>query len=272
MGEEIVGALAFMAPALAACLILTGIHAYLGIHILDRGVIFVDLALAQIAALGGLLAAFFHAHAGGIEAYFLALGLTMVGAVVFTFTRSIRSAVPQEAFIGIAYAVASALAVLIASQFPHETHGIREMMTGSILVVTWLDIAKVSALYAGVGLIHWKWRKRFLQISMQPEEAAQSGVSVRWWDFLFYALFGVVVTSSVLIAGVLLVFSFLIAPAIAGSLMGKSLTGRLIIGWIFGTAASFIGCALSLIFDLPTGPTVVCVCGFGLIAALFGRK
>ncbi len=263
--------LSIMAAPFAACLILTGIHAYLGIHILARGVIFVDLALAQIAALGALLAALLDVESK-VGVYLFSLGLTIVGAGVFTYTRSIKGSVPQEAFIGMAYAVASAGAILMADRIAHASDEIKSMLTGSILFVSWEEVGAVAALYAAVGLIHWIFRKRFMLISLRPKEAQESGISIRWWDFLFYALFGVVVTSSVQIAGVLLVFSFLIAPAIVGSLLASRVSSRLMIGWAFGVAASFMGCNISYQIDDPTGPTIVCVFGLGLVAALIARR
>ena len=263
--------LSIMAAPFAACLILTGIHAYLGIHILARGVIFVDLALAQIAALGALTAALLHVESK-LGIYLFSLGLTIVGAGVFTYTRSIKGSVPQEAFIGMAYAVASAGYVLMADRVAHPSDEIKSMLTGSILFVSWKEIGGVAALYAAVGLIYWIFRKPFMLISLRPKEAQESGISIRWWDFLFYALFGVVVTSSVQIAGILLVFSFLIAPAIVGSLFSSRMGVRLMIGWIFGFAVSFNGCLISYQMDDPTGPTVVCMFGLGLVAALLARR
>jgi len=193
-----------LAPFLAS-LILTGIHAYLGVHVVERGVIFVDLALAQIAALGATVAILMGMDPHGAGAYWLSLAFTFSGAAVFAFARTRRGHIPQEAFIGIAYAVASATAILAMSKATGETEHLKDMLVGNILAVSMHDVAKTAILYGVVGIFHYIFRKQFLLISTNPEKAEARGMSIRFWDFLFYASFGFVVTSSVAIAGVLLV-------------------------------------------------------------------
>lgn len=252
---------------LLACLILTGIHTYLGVHVVERKVIFVDLALAQIAALGAVLAFTFGFNLHGKEAYWFSLAATFVGAILFSLTRARREKIPQEAIIGIVYAVAAAGAILVLSRAAEGDEEIRHMMVGNILLVDLREILTMAALYGIVGAFHWYFRKTFLLISTKPEEAYQKGIKVRWWDILFYLTFGLVVTSSVHIAGVLLVFSFLIIPAVGAILFSDKLSGRLFLGWGFGILASLVGIGLSYYYDLPTGATVVCVFG-GLLVLL----
>jgi len=257
-------------PALA-CLVLTGIHAYLGLHVVERGVIFVDLSLAQVAALGTTIAALmgFDLHSEG--AYWISLGFTVLGAGLFAMTRSKRSKIPQEAIIGIVYAVSAAAAVLIMDRLPEGAEHIKFILVGNLLAVTPHDVIKTAVLYSIIGALHWFWRKPFLAISTQHGEALQNGLRVKWWDFLFYATFGIVVTSSVAIAGVLLVFSFLIVPSVTAMLFSKKVGTRLAIGWIMGTVVSFVGMFSSYQWDLPTGATVVCTFGAALIILAGGR-
>lgn len=248
-----------------ACLILTGIHAYLGIHIIERGVIFVDLALAQIAALGATIGFLFGFSLHGSSNYWFSLAATFVGAIIFALTRTKKQRIPQEAIIGIVYAVSAALAILILSHSPEGDEEIRFMLVGNILLVGTPEIIKMAFLYSLVGLLHFVFRKKFLLISKQPEDAYRQGIRIKFWDLIFYLSFGVVVTSSVQIAGVLLVFSFLIVPAVAAILFSQKLSVRLFLGWAIGIAASFLGIFFSYFFDLPTGATVVCCFGGMLI-------
>src|SRR6476660_869181 len=257
--------LALMWMPFLMCLVLTGIHAYLGFHVIAREVVFVDIALAQIAALGATAAFLFGFDLEAWESYAFALAFTILGALVLALTRSRERHVSQEAVIGVVYAVSSAAAVLLADRSPHGAEHLRGMLVGSILSVGGPEVAKVAILYALVGLFHWLCRRPFFLISTDPDRAYREGWRVRAWDFAFYASFGVVDTSSVRIAGVLLVFSYLIVPALAGILLGRTVTQKLVIGWAFGTLVSVIGMSASAIFDFPTGATVVCAFGLTLI-------
>ncbi len=259
--------LTFMGPAVAACIVLVGLHAYLGIHVLERGVIFVDLGLAQIAALGTMVGVLFGLDAHGLGVKLVGLAFTFLGAAVFAATRTRNTQIPQEAIIGIVYAVASAGTILVGEELPHGAEEAKSLLIGHILWVTWPEIGVTALLYLCVGLFHYFFRRQFLTISRQGWRAAQrAGIPVRLWDFLFYVSFGFVVTSSVAIAGVLLVFIFLIVPAVAGALFARGLRARLAIGYLVGVAVSIAGCAVSFYGDLPTGATVV-VC-FGIAIAL----
>jgi zinc/manganese transport system permease protein len=194
--------------------VIVAIHSYLGLHVIAREVIFVDLSLAQMAALGSAVAILAGSQPDSSSALIYALGFTSLGAATFALTRtSERGAVPQEAIIGIVYVMASAAAILVADRTPRGGEAIKDILVGSLLWVTWPTILRLAGIYAVVGLIHWALRRRFLTISFSPETALARGWKIRWWDFLFYLTFGIVITFSVPIAGVLLVFSFLVVPA-----------------------------------------------------------
>jgi zinc/manganese transport system permease protein len=261
-------------PAFVASLILTGIHAYLGVHVVERGVIFVDLSLAQIAALGTTVAylAGYDLHSN--TAYLFSLGFTFVGAGIFAMSRAHhrRSRIPQEAIIGIVYAVSAAIAILVMSKATQETEHLKEMLVGNILSVTWPELFKTAILYALVGFFHYVFRRRFLLISMNEEQAMREGINIRFWDFLFYMSFGFVVTSSVAIAGVLLVFCFLIVPSVTAMLFSERLGPRLAIGWTMGVVVSAAGVAASFLLDLPTGATIVATFGVVLLIVAGYRR
>jgi zinc/manganese transport system permease protein len=257
--------LSFLLAPFVASLILTGIHAYLGVHVVERGVIFVDLSLAQIAALGTTIAVLCGIPYHNDASYAISLGFTFIGAAVFSTIRSHKARIPQEAVIGICYAVASAAAILAMSKSTEQTEHLKEMLVGNILTVSWAEVAKTAVLYGGIGLFHWIYRRKFLSISMNPGAAEASGVNTRLWDFLFYASFGFVVTSSVAIAGVLLVFCYLIVPSVGAMLYAERIGPRLAIGWTMGTLVSAMGVYLSLLLDLPTGATIVCTFAVVLI-------
>ncbi len=249
-----------------ACLLLAGIHVYLGIHVIERQVIFVDLALAQFAALGAVCAILFgyNAELDPWTAKAFSLAMAVGAASVFSLTRQRNDRVPQEAIIGIAYAAAVAASILASAHLPHGADEIRELLAGSIIWVTRETIIEAAAVYATVGVFHYIFREQFLAVSLDPSDARRRGVNVRLWDFLFYASFAVVVTSSVAIAGVLLVFAFLMVPAVAAVLLSRSIRTRLAIGWTIGATVSFAGVSLSYVSDLPSGPVIV----LALVASL----
>jgi zinc/manganese transport system permease protein len=258
--------LSFLVLPFLTGLVLTGIHAYLGVHVVERGVIFVDLSLAQIAALGTTVAflAGYDLHSG--VSYFWSLGFTIVGAAIFALTRVHRETrIPQEAIIGIVYAVSAAAAILVMSKAPQETEHLKDMLVGNILAVNWYTVIKTAILYALVGLFHFIFRDKFLKISLNAHNGVSDIPNVKLWDFLFYTSFGFVVTSSVAIAGVLLVFSYLIVPSVAAMLFSQSIGKRLAIGWTMGALVSAIGILLSFRLDLPTGATIVCTFGIALL-------
>jgi zinc/manganese transport system permease protein len=250
-----IDALAFLWPSFLVAICLVGIHAYFGIQVLARRVIFVDLALAQIAALGATVAFMLGHPAQSFATYGYSLAFTLLAAVLLAFTRVWAARVPQEALIGVVYVVAAAAAVLLIDRAPHGAEHLKQILTGNILTSGLYDVAIIVPLYVAIGLAHWLLRRQL----------TDAGPLV--WEFVFYATFGVVVTSSVAIAGVLLVFSFLIVPAAIGVMFASALPRQLTIGWIVGTLTSAAGLAGSFAFDLPTGAAMVCAFGIALAAA-----
>lgn len=259
------GFLEIMLPAFAECLVLVGIHSYLGIHVIKRKVIFVDLALAQIAALGITVAFLFGVAPSSQGAYWFSFGFTIIGAAIFAVSRLRHDKIPQEAVIGLVYALAAAVAILVIDRAPHGAEHIKEIMTGNILWVRWETILLAAGVYAVVGLFHFLFREKFLLISNHPDRAYQSGMNVRLWDFLFYISFGIVITHSVNTAGVLLVFVFLVVPAMATILLTDKLWLQLVLGWTMGTVVSGLGLVISYVGDLPSGPAVAATYGLVLV-------
>lgn len=256
-------------------IILTGVFAYFGIHIVEREVIFVDLALAQIAALGAAVGVLLGLEAHGVQAYGASLLFVVLGALIFAVTRMKDGDVPQEAVIGIAYVVAAAASVLAFSYAPEASEKIRAMLVGNILFASPTDVLVVFLLSAAVGVLHLVFRRNFLLISQHPEQAAERGIKVAVWDFLFYASLGVVVVSVVGVAGILLVFSYLIIPAVCAMLLRQSTAARLVIAWVLGALATFLGLFVSVLFDLPTGAAMVCTFGailLGVAVAAAARR
>jgi ABC-type Mn2+/Zn2+ transport system permease subunit len=255
-----------------ACLVLTGIHVYLGLHVLARGVIFVDLALAQVAALG-VTVGFLAGHPiQSPAAYWYALAFAVAGAGLLAASRTRRAAIPQEAIIGIVYVVSAAAAILVVDRAPQGSEHIKQLLVGSILTVTPGEIGALAALYAAVGALHWLVRRPLLEISLDPEGARARGRRVAAWDVAFYVSFALVVTSSVRLAGVLLVFAYLIIPAAMGALLATSVAGRLAIGWGVGVLVSAAGLIAAYRWDLPTGASVVTAFGVLIGGAALARR
>jgi zinc/manganese transport system permease protein len=248
----------FMLPALCVCLILAGIHTYFGYHIVERGVIFVDLSLSQIAALGASVAILL---GWGENAPFLnfcmSLAFTLGGAVLFAFLRKSQNAAPMEALIGISYAGAIALSLLVLEKSATGTEHIKEMLVGTILTVPWKNVIQLGIIVLVVGIIHLISRKRLFLISENPEKALENKLKLWWWDIVFYATFGIVVTSSVKVAGVLLIFSLLIIPAVTAVLSVAGTVKKVVFGWIFGIIGCALGLEVSLRGDFAAGPSII---------------
>jgi zinc/manganese transport system permease protein len=245
---------------------------YLGIHIIARGVIFVDLALAQMAALGGTTALLLGLASGSAGAYAFAFGFATLGALLFALTRTTgKPRVPHEAIIGIVYVVASAATLLVADKAPHGAETIKEALAGTILWVTWPSIVKLGIAYAVIGGIHWLLRRRFFTVSLDEATALAHGWRLRWWDFLFYFSFGIAITLAVPIAGVLLVFTFLVVPAAIAFLFTRAVRPLIVLSWGSAAIASAAGLGVSFRFDLPTGPVIVCAFGVVLLLAGLAR-
>lgn len=252
-----------------ACLVLSINHVYLGIHVIERKVIFVDLALAQIAALGATYALTlgYDPNYDAFKVSLFSLAFTFVGAGAFAIARMRKEKVPQEAFIGIIYAAASAAAILILSKSATGGEELKHILVGDVLLVSLSAVGQMALLYGAIGIFHVIFRKKFLAISLNPEAAEASGINIRFWDILFYMSFGVVITKSVAIVGVLLVFSYLVVPAVIAQMWSHTIRGRLLLGWGVAILASLLGIIWSFHSDYPTGPAVVVMLAFALILA-----
>ena len=257
-----------MLPPFVACMILVAIHSYLGLHVIAREVIFVDLSLAQMAALGTTTGLLVGVAPESHTAQAFALAFTIIGAALFAATRSRgRGRVPQEAIIGIVYVVASAAALLIAAKSPRGEDVVKDILVGTLLWVTWPTIVKLAVAYLAIGVFLFLLRRRFETVSFEPKKADAEGWNIRWWDFCFYAAFGIVITFSVPIGGVLMVFSFLVVPAVTAFLFTRRPRILTLISWSTGAVASAVGLVLSYTYDLPTGPVIVCTFGAILLLA-----
>src|SRR5919202_2507015 len=255
---------------LVAGLVLTGIHAYFGLHVLARGVVFVDLSLAQVAALG-LTAAILAGHSVQSEAgYWYAFAFATGGAVLFALARPYETALQQEAVIGIVYAVSDSLGVLALDRAPQGAEYVKQLLIGSILTVMPDEVDRVALLYAAIGAVHLVFRRPLLEVSFDPLRAAGRGRRIFLWDVGFYGSFALVVTSSVRIAGVLLVFSYLIVPAALAGLFAAGLRRRLVLAWVFGALLTAVGLYASWTWDLPTGPAIVTAFGAATALAALG--
>lgn len=246
----------FVQMAILCVIVIAGIHAYLGYHVVSRGVIFVDLSLAQVAALGAVVAAML-GFEHGLAHYAISLAFTFAGAFLITIARTHDDRVPQEAFIGIIYAGSTALAVLLLAHHPEGAEVLQHMIAGSLLTVSPAELIRIAVLFAVLGAFYYAFRSRFQLISTDRAAAAAKGWNLTWWDFLFYASFAVVVTSAVAIAGVLLVFSLLVIPPVTALLITRRTSPRLALGWGTSLLGSVAGVMTSVGMDLPAGPTVM---------------
>jgi len=304
------------------CLVIAALHCYMGLHVIRRGVIFVDLALAQCAALGAAVALALtpiiwadehsgHGHGSGVEpaaefltvdaladelaleeedlvldptetegestgsvaheeeharfAYFMSLAFSLLGAMVLSFARFRDDRVPHEAIIGIIFVVSAALSVLILSKAPHGHDKMESMLVGSILFVNWPQLYDMLGLYLVLGALHLLFRRRFITISAGVAEAERAGLNVKLWDCVFFATFALMVTQSVGIAGVFVVFSYLIIPAACGAILGNSFRSQLLISWLVALLTTVFGLAFSALADMPTGSSLVSSFGLALL-------
>src|ERR1700676_1803016 len=253
----------------AACVAFVLIHAYLGVHVLRRNIVFADLALAQLSALGATFAFANGYSPTSVAGFGYALLFTEIGGGLLTMTRGLARFVSQEAFVGILYVVATAATILVIDRSPQGAEHVKKILIGSILTVGLPELAKFAVLYAAIGILHWFLRRPLLAVSSEAQPAGRSTLVVSIWDFAFFLSFGIVVTSSVATAGVLLVFSLLIVPAVIGSIFSGKLPVVLVIAWSVGIAACAAGLAGSYAFDLPTGAAmVIALAGFLLLAGL----
>ena len=265
--------LQFMLAPFVACMVLVAIHSYLGLHVIAREVIFVDLSLAQMAGLGSVVALLYGVAPDSRTAFIFSLVFTCIGAGLFALTRTRgKGRVPHEAIIGIVYVAASAAAILVADKAPRGAEALHDVLEGSIIWITWPTILKKGAAYVALGVLHFILRKQFLKISFHPDEAEREGWRIRAWDFLFYVSFGVAVTMSVPVAGVLLVFTMLVVPAVVAFLFSRDIRKMVLISWGTGALASLLGLYISYVGNFPTGPLIVCMYALVLVGAGVLRK
>jgi zinc/manganese transport system permease protein len=260
-----------LAPALVACLLLACVLSYFGYHVLMREVIFVDLALAQLAALGGALGHSFTEHADDSFTYIGSFALTFLGAAIFTWARPGEGRIPQEAVIGIVYGVSAALVILVLSQSALDRDEIEAMMTGRLLFAEWSEVGTMAGVFAAIATFHYVFRRVFLEHSHAHRDINKSDHN-RWLDFLFYLSFGVVVTSAVQLAGVLVVFGLLIVPAASAAIFYTGVLQRLLGAWLIGSIACAIGIGASAQWDLPTGASVVTALGAVFACLAFAER
>jgi zinc/manganese transport system permease protein len=259
---------AWVIAPVVACVVMAVALGWFGFHVLQREVIFVDLALAQIAALGTTYSVFLGHEPDEPISYLLGLLFTVLGAAGFSLSRRFSTRVPQEALIGIAYALSAALGALLLdfASDPHGAEKLQHLMVGNVVWVTWTEIMAIAAVCAGVGLVHAVFRDRFLAISLDPRDAAARGIPVATWDLVFYLTFGVVITTVVHVAGVLLVFSWLVIPAVIARLFVDGVLPRLLLAWAIAVPVSVFGIAVS--YEHSAGPIIVASLGACLAAAL----
>lgn len=248
-----------------ACLLLPGLLVYLGLHIVRREIIFVDLALAQVAALGICMAILLGHDAHDWQTTAWSGGFTFVGAALLTLTRPSGKRVPQEALIGIVYVVAAAASFLLLSRSPEGNEELRRTLVGEILLVQPGEVLRTFAMFTTIGIVHLIFRRKFWLLSFAPEQGKSEGLRLWLWDFLFYVLFGIAVTSFVRMGGVLLVFSYLIIPAVCANIFATTMRVRLAVGWVVASLASVAGLYASYRLDLPTGAAIVCALGLALL-------
>ncbi len=237
----------FILPFLG-CVVLILIHAYFGIHVLERGIIFVDLSLAQFISLGTAVALYLGKDVH--DKYLYSALFAIAGAFLFSLSRRISRLVNIEAFIGVLYIFSLGASILVLDRTPHGLEELKEILNGNILWLNWRDLAWASALYALIGLFHVIFRKRFFALTY---EGHYSFV----WEFLFFLSFAFVLVSSVHLAGILQVFSFLVIPALIGRLFSRNPGRVLVTGWLIGLGVSIFGILFSYGFDFPTGPVMV---------------
>ncbi|MBM3488538.1 MAG: metal ABC transporter permease [Alphaproteobacteria bacterium] len=240
-------------PAFVACVVILLAHVYFGLHVLGRGIVFVDLSLAQIAALGASLAFLAGEDPHGGAALAASFALTILAAAGFAALRAVPSTTTREVVIGIVYVVAAAVSILVLSRSTVGMDALKELFNGSVLLVSWQEIGWLAFAYAAIGMVHAAGRRRFLALSFATGGARPA---LRW-EVLFFVSFAIVITLAVPLAGILLVFAYLIIPAFAATLLAESFAHRLLVGWLLALAATLAGLALVLVLDLPVGPSLV---------------
>ena len=270
-------AVQFLFPPFIACISVLWILGYLGVHVLEREIIFIDIALAQVAATGSTLAFILyrqHMHEkNSIIARLFAIGFTLIAAAFFSYVSKKVARISNETVIGVSYAIAAAATLFLLAMAAGGDVHMEEMFAGSILWAQWPDIIHCAVVYAAVGIFHYIFRDKFINLSCNYNNTSNNNdMKVMWWDFLFYASMGIVITYSVEFAGVLLTFSFLIIPATFSAIFARSWRNRLLIAWFLGVIVSIFGLAFSYRFDFSSGPSIVSLLGLVLIMAALIKK
>ena len=258
----------FMAAPALGCVVMSFIFTYFGIHVLKRGIIFIDLSMAQLAALGTTVAFALNMEEHSLETILFSVGFVFIGALFFTLVRFIAPRISQEAVIGIVYVVAASLGVIVADRTPHAAEHIQHTLNGSILWMTWEDVLKLFATFIPLAIFLWVTRKSFTQYTDQADQQDTYNRKRGFWDFVFYLALGLAIVACIQSAGIFLIFALLIIPAACALQLHSSIGKQLGLGILFGVLVSWTGLGISFTFDLPTGSTLVCAFGIAFIATL----
>ncbi len=262
-----------LALPLLACLAMVGILGYLGLHVVKREIIFIDIALAQVAVVGAIVAhVAFGAHGHGLRSHACSLAVVLLASAFYAATRKHLRQIPLEAVIGVSYAIATAAALFLVGVAPGGHVHVQHMLAGSLLWVTGTDLLWCLGVFAAAGACFGLLRKRFARLSEDYDGAAAAGVNVLAWDFLFYSLAGIAITLAVRICGVVLVFCFLIIPAVISALFSKRPGVRLAVAWGAGAAASLLGLIFAERLDFSMGPAIAALLGATLVLAAVVRR
>lgn len=264
--------LTFMGPPTAACFLLAIIFTYFGCHVLKREIIFIDLSLAQLAALGTTLAFTQEIEPDSPSSLALSFLFVVAGSAFFSCTRNLSKSIPQEAVIGIVYVVSASVALLLLSQVSHGAEHLKALLNGSILWVSWGGVLKIFGITLLVGALHWKKRKQFIEQSTTYRKRIKENPRDGFLDFLFFLTLGLVIVVSVKTAGVFLIFTLLIIPAVCGALFSHSMVKQFIFGSVLGIVISLTGLLLSFFLDLPTGATLVVSFGMVFFASILLKR
>jgi zinc/manganese transport system permease protein len=263
----------FMSAPAAGCIILSIIFTYFGCHVLKREIVFVDLSMAQLAALGATVAFIMEIELDTPESLIISVLFILIGGAFFTWTRSFTHRVPQEAIIGIVYIVAASTALLLSSFSVHGDEHLKTMLSGSILWVTWKEVIRLLVVSVIVAVLLGIYHKKIEEQSLSYKNLRTTGISSFWkWDFLFYVLLGIVIVFFIKTAGIFTIFTFLIIPATCAALFVSQIVKQFVIGSTLAIAVSFTGLILSFYLDLPTGATLVCSFGITFFIALILSK
>lgn len=255
------------APALG-CMVMTLIFTYFGIHVLRRGIVFIDLSMAQLAALGTTVAFAMNVEEHSYGSILFSMGFVFLGALFFTLARYIAPRISQEAVIGIIYVLAASLAVIVADRSPRAAEHIQHTLNGSILWITWGGVLKLFTAFVILGGFLWISRKSFYKCSTQSNSPEPYTRNQALWDFIFYLMLGLAIVACIETAGIFLIFTLLIIPAACGIQMFDSLGKQWVTGIALGILVSWVGLAISFAYDLPTGSTLVCAFGISFITTL----